>query len=123
LVEKLVEASPTVGRIRGAHWDHLHVEKAHTTGTPRLAHRVPFQEPQQTKALETAEVEAGRTRPGAALPRHEHESPQSFVALLGSAAHGQEGPAFFLHTRAYGAMGRALPVFSGFFSVAATLTK
>ena len=75
-----LEASPTVGRVRGAHRDHLHVESAHPIRAPRLAHRVPFQEPEQAKALEAAELEAGGTRPGASLPRHKHVRTQRFVA-------------------------------------------
>jgi len=37
MVKELVEASPPVGCIRSADWDHLHVEGAHLTGTPGLA--------------------------------------------------------------------------------------
>ncbi len=91
MVEKLVEASPTVGYVSRAHRDHLHVESAHPIRAPRLAHRVPFQESEQAKALEAAELEAGRARPGASVPRQKHVRTQGFVALLGPAADGYEG--------------------------------
>ncbi len=91
MVEKLVEASPTVGCVRTAHRDHLHVEGAHPIRAPRLAYRVPFQEPEQAKTLEAAQLEAGCTRPGASIPGHKHVRTQRFVALLGPAADGYEG--------------------------------
>jgi hypothetical protein len=59
LVEELVEASLTGGRVCGAHGDHLHVEGADPIRPPGLADGVPLQESEEAKALKATEVEAG----------------------------------------------------------------
>ena len=112
--KELIEASPPVGCVRGADRDDLHVEGANTTRTPGLAEGIPVQEPQETKALETAKVEAGRAGPPVSVHGQKHMGSQGFVALLGPVAGGQEGHAF-LDPGEDRAVSLRRPVLSGFF--------
>lgn len=113
-MKELVEASPSLGCVRRADRDHLHVEGAHLTRMPGLAEGISFQEPQETKAFEAAEVEAGHAGPPVSALGQKHMGSQGFVALLGPAARCPEGHAF-LDPDEDRVVSLRRPVFSGFF--------